>query len=60
MAPEEKWSNKKVVMSHLHVLDAVFSFACLVNREINGIQQTESWCTLETLKSPERTAYFTL
>ena len=30
MAPEEAWSNRKVVMSYLHVLDAVFSFACLI------------------------------
>jgi hypothetical protein len=40
-APEEAWSNRKVVKSHLHVLDAVFSFAFLINRERNGIQQTE-------------------
>lgn len=57
MAPEEAWSNRKVVMSHLHVLDAVFLFACLINRERNGIEQTK---LVHTGYSEESRAYCTL
>jgi hypothetical protein len=42
MTPEGAWSRRKVDVTHLHFLDAVFSFACLTNRERSVIQQTES------------------